>query len=64
MSAEVDELIPVSRGGSPYEFANLRLTHRRCNRLKSDKSDEYARRQLEGKPEPPGASLPFETVGL
>ena len=31
MSAEVDELIPVSRGGDPYSFTNCRLTHRRCN---------------------------------
>ena len=26
MSAEVDELIPVSRGGDPYSFTNCRLT--------------------------------------
>ena len=38
MSAEVDELIPVSRGGDPYSFTNCRLTHRRCNRMKSDKT--------------------------
>lgn len=64
MSAEVDELIPVSRGGDPLSFANCRLTHRRCNRLKGDKSDEYARRQLEGKTEPTARALPFATVGL
>lgn len=34
------------------------------NRLKSDKSDEYARRQLEGKTEPTARALPFATVGL
>ena len=64
MSAEVDELIPVSRGGDPLSFNNCRLTHRRCNRLKSDKSDEYARRQLEGKAEQTARALPFATVGL
>ena len=35
MSAEVDELIPVSRGGDPYSFTNCRLTHRICNRMKN-----------------------------
>ena len=37
LSAEVDEIVPVSRGGSPYDMDNLQLTHRRCNRLKSNK---------------------------
>ena len=64
MSAEVDELIPVSRGGDPLSFANCRLTHRRCNRLKCDKSDEDARRQLEGKTVSPARALTFATVGL
>lgn len=36
-SAEVDEIIPVSRGGSPYLRSNCQLTHRRCNRAKSNK---------------------------
>ena len=49
MSAEVDELIPVSRGGDPYSFTNCRLTHRICNRMKSDKTDEHARALLAGK---------------
>lgn len=35
-SAEVDEIVPVSRGGSPLDWNNLQLTHRRCNRLKSN----------------------------
>ena len=30
-SPEVDEIIPVSKGGSPYARENCRLTHRRCN---------------------------------
>jgi 5-methylcytosine-specific restriction endonuclease McrA len=30
-SPEVDELIPVSKGGSPYKRENCRLTHRLCN---------------------------------
>ena len=36
-SPEVDEIIPVDRGGDPYDFNNLQLTHRKCNRQKSNK---------------------------
>ncbi|NEG89165.1 HNH endonuclease signature motif containing protein [Bifidobacterium aerophilum] len=63
MSAEVDELVPVSRGGDPLDFGNCRLTHRRCNRLKSDKSDAYARGLLSRRSEPPATALPFTTSG-
>lgn len=31
MRAEVDEIVPVHRGGSPTERSNCRLAHRRCN---------------------------------
>lgn len=31
-SPEVDELVPVSLGGSPYDLANCMLAHRYCNR--------------------------------
>lgn len=64
MSPEVDELIPVSKGGDPYSFENCRLTHRRCNRLKSDRTDDYARALLAGKARPSAASLPFKTFGI
>lgn len=37
MSPELDEIIPVARGGSPYDYDNLQLTHRRCNRWKGTK---------------------------
>lgn len=47
LSAEVDEIIPVSRGGDPLAFRNCRLVHRRCNRLKGDRTDEWARAQLD-----------------
>jgi 5-methylcytosine-specific restriction endonuclease McrA len=30
-SPEIDEAIPVSKGGSPYRRDNCRLTHRLCN---------------------------------
>lgn len=37
LSPELDEIIPVSRGGSPTDINNLQLTHRRCNRMKGAK---------------------------
>lgn len=61
MSPEVDELIPVSRGGDPLAWDNVRLTHRRCNRLKSNRSDDYARAQLARTPQPKATSLPLNT---
>ena len=39
-SCEVDHIIPVSRGGAPYDIDNLQLTHARCNRQKSNKIRE------------------------
>lgn len=36
MRGEVDEIIPVSLGGSPYDRANCRLTHRDCNRRRGN----------------------------
>jgi 5-methylcytosine-specific restriction endonuclease McrA len=30
-SPEVDELVPVSKGGNPYDRFNCRLVHRLCN---------------------------------
>ena len=43
MSAEVDENIPVSHGGSATDLRNLEKMHRCCNQLKSDKSLAWAR---------------------
>ena len=37
LAPEVDEIIPVSRGGSPYDFDNLQLVHRICNEKKGNK---------------------------
>ncbi len=31
MAPELDEVLPVSRGGSPYDRANIRLAHRLHN---------------------------------
>lgn len=61
LSAEVDEIIPVSRGGDPLAWDNVRLTHRRCNLLKSNRSDDYARARLTQTPQPKATSLPLRT---
>lgn len=37
MSATVDHIIPLNKGGHPSDMANLQLAHFICNRLKSDK---------------------------
>ena len=37
-SFEVDEIVPVSKGGSPYDTANLQPAHRRCNIWRSNRS--------------------------
>lgn len=37
LSATVDHIIPVSKGGHPSDMDNLQLAHRTCNRQKSDK---------------------------
>lgn len=36
MSACIDHIIPVSRGGHPSDISNMQLAHRTCNRTKSD----------------------------
>ena len=37
MSATVDHIIPIAKGGHPSDINNLQLAHRACNRRKSDK---------------------------
>lgn len=37
LAPEVDEIVPVSRGGSPYDWDNLQLVHRGCNEKKGNK---------------------------
>lgn len=36
MSATVDHIIPISRGGHPFDMDNLQLAHFCCNRAKSN----------------------------
>ncbi|HFU4055725.1 TPA: HNH endonuclease [Streptococcus suis] len=37
MSAAIDHIIPIAKGGHPSDISNMQLTHRQCNRQKSDK---------------------------
>lgn len=37
MSYELDELLPVSLGGSPIDPANVAPAHRACNQMKGNK---------------------------
>lgn len=46
-SPEVDEIVPVSLGGSPIERSNCRLAHRLCNSRRGNGT-----RRLKPKPEP------------
>jgi 5-methylcytosine-specific restriction endonuclease McrA len=39
---EVDEIIPVSLGGSPLAWRNVQLAHRACNQRKGNKLDHPA----------------------
>ncbi len=36
MSATIDHIIPVSKGGSPDAIENMQLAHLSCNRVKGD----------------------------
>ena len=37
MSATVDHIIPIAKGGHPSDISNLQLAHRSCNRAKGTK---------------------------
>lgn len=37
MSFEIDEIIPVSKGGDPFSKENTQAAHRICNQRKSNK---------------------------
>lgn len=37
LSACIDHIIPVAKGGHPSDISNLQLAHMCCNRQKSDK---------------------------
>lgn len=46
LRGEVDEDLPRSRGGSPYDRSNTHLVHRECNVRKSNRTLAEARAQI------------------
>ena len=60
-SFEVDELLPVSKGGSPIDYNNVDATHRSCNGWRGNKSvDEVLRIAGEHKAKKERLEQPFE----
>lgn len=53
MSYELDEIVPVSRGGSPYDIDNVQPTHRICNQRRGNKPMGTARSQPKAKHDNP-----------
>ena len=49
MSASVDHIIPVAKGGHPSALDNLQLTHLICNQVKSSKLTQENNKDLEKK---------------
>ena len=47
MSATVDHIIPVSKGGHPSDIDNLQLAHWCCNRQKSDSLGEKTKKETD-----------------
>lgn len=47
MSATIDHVIPVQKGGHPSDLQNLQLAHFWCNRQKSDKVMASRRKVVE-----------------
>lgn len=37
MSFECDEIVPVSKGGSPYDIRNVQAAHRICNERRGNR---------------------------
>lgn len=42
-SPEIDEVVPVSKGGSPFERSNCRLAHRICNQKRGNKPPDHGK---------------------
>ena len=67
-SFEVDELVPVSLGGSPTARSNVDATHRCCNQWRGNKTVEQVLRMAGGtrseSTPPPTESVSGVTSGL
>ena len=56
MAFEVDEIVPVWKGGDPLDFDNCQALHRRCNREKYQQERAEAERRRNEAPKPVKAS--------
>ena len=54
MGYVLDEIVPVSKGGSPYDLSNVQPAHRLCNARKGNKTQA----ELEGSQSAKDAPLP------
>ena len=59
LSATVDHIIPIAKGGHPSDISNLQLAHRWCNRQKSDKFFDLKKRFREETEEISNEDLPL-----
>lgn len=39
LSINVDHIVPLVKGGDPYDIDNLRVVHRICNLIKGDRDE-------------------------
>lgn len=51
LSFEVDEIVPVSKGGSPIDRANVAPAHRICNQRRGNKTVEAAQKTESARPD-------------
>ena len=52
MSFEIDEIVPISKGGSPYTKSNTAPAHRICNQRRGNKPIGYTKTKSIEKPLP------------
>ena len=62
LSFEVDELVPVSKGGSPTSRSNVDAAHRCCNQWRGNRSVEEVLRIARGQGAPPPLTSAVEGV--
>jgi len=59
-SLECDELVPISRGGSPTDPANVRPVHRLCNQRRGNRADSQPGRNQDVPAAPTSAPVPHD----
>ena len=58
LSACIDHIIPIAKGGHPSDLSNLQLAHWTCNRQKSDKIMHENKKNTEQQDEVDNRDLP------